>query len=409
MPLSIEDEILVLCARTALNPSDITQLQKLIDQDAFSVEKLLERALYHRVSAYLHKHLVNAPELQECIDAKLRSELQDRIAVTLQEERLKQWAIDQIWLKSNELGLQPIALKGMALTDVVYPSGWIREYRDLDFLICEDEIHVFHGLLIDLGFQQGRFIPEYNLVIPVSSDELMLHSKNGRPHDLWPYYLPVPEMPGYALAVEAHVSLFDEKACFNVPFSKLNKDCFTVEKKEQKRSYLSFHDLLISLFSNVFNDYSSIEYMKVGCDLRLRSYADIRELVVNHKDRVDWSKFVQRVRECKLEFVVYQMSYFIEELYKETILPPEANGFYLSQEFKNQRLAIHDMRILSKPIAIGYWESDFQSVFSDENRYEYAVNCLFLNCINTYHSPVRKLKQDGVFPQFVVNNVECTE
>ena len=402
MPLTIEDEILVLCARTEIDQVAQTRLTELVCQGEVDWERLASRALLHRVNACLYRHLVEEPKVSVDLPDQFKVELARRVAIVRQENELKRWAAKLLWEASDERGIAPIALKGLDLVHSIYPPSWLRSYRDLDFLLVDEEVETFRDILEGLGFQRGRWIAEHNLVVPITPEEDEARAKSGRPHSDFPYFLPTPELPGYSIAVELHYSICDEIRFHQIPTEELASACQREVIDGVSQYYLTPCDLLVTLYVFVFNDYSSIEIMKSGEDFFLRSFADLREILVWHSDSIDWGRFLDSVRSWHLEYPVYQMNYFVEELYGEQMLPEMVRNEITLPGFVDKRLAIHDTRCMPIDPAekvIGYWETDFRSVFSREDRYYYSLERLFFNCINTYYHPIRKRKQEGNFPR----------
>jgi len=157
LPLTPEDRILLLCCRERL---DATCQQFL--RDALRAgpdgQRLLARAIYHRLPGLLRYHLEQSGALDD-LPAEVRQSLADEIkTLYLVQQQQKQGlflCLERLQARSVDVML----LKGPLLQDL-YPPGVGRASHDLDLLIREEHLHETMSVLREVGYELETRIPD---------------------------------------------------------------------------------------------------------------------------------------------------------------------------------------------------------------------------------------------------------
>jgi hypothetical protein len=403
MPLTLEDEVLVLCARQEMDGRGIRRLREIASEPGFDWKHLLERSLTHRVGPAVAARISVDEALRSCVPAPVLAEFAHRRGVTRKENILKDAAAIEIAAACTAQGLRPISLKGLSLRTGLYPESWEREGRDLDFLLDRGEMNAFCEVLRELGFEQGLYSAGEHRVVPVVPEQNRLYEEaKGAPCHVWPFFRCAEDLPGYAVAVEPHRSLVPSHYLYTMPTEDIVARAVPRELGGQRLwNPCREHDVLI-LMIKAFADVTMLEAMKAGFDMRLRSFADIREYWSS--GLVDPLAVRDMVRAYGLELPVHYMLRLVEEVYGEPFLSTEVRSLFVSKEWEGSEYWMMDQYNFPGPRPFGIWDMDLAGVFSCRERYARAVDKLFCNSVNRHFSPVRTLRQSGRFLQLV-----CTE
>ena len=391
--MSNEHLLLIECCKQVFLGGRSEFIKKLIT-DGINYNYLLQLSLVNRVSPTVYEVLINKNQLSSYFPRDFISELQKRFYITQEENRIKQTALFEILEESNRRKLKPVGIKGASIIYSTYRKfSILRESRDLDILLLEDDIRPFCAMLSEMGYIQGNFSSVDNKITAVTNDRLA-DFEIQRPNHTWPFYK-YTNLTGYALAVEPHRSIIYGNKKYQISTEEIVKSSTSYEINGNK-IYIPqlVHELLI-LCLVAFSDYSSFENMKVKADIRLRTYCDILNLSMRLSNENLWDDFYICFMETNNQFPVYQILSFCEELFDISLVPDD---YFSEIKYLNDRkYSIHNMADFSSDMPIGYWNKNFKEIFSDDNRYYHALDIMFCNCINTHTSCVRNLKQKGKF------------
>ncbi|MBN2303397.1 MAG: nucleotidyltransferase family protein [Anaerolineae bacterium] len=145
-----EIDLLLLCARSRLTPAQIAQLQTLAKHE-IDWAYVVDLANRHEITPLLYHSLqTGCPELvpPDCLDA-LRASYQ---AITRHNLVLAGRLIGLMQLFA-EHDIQAVPLKGPLLAGIAYGDITLRQFSDLDILVCCDDILRARDLLLDQGYR----------------------------------------------------------------------------------------------------------------------------------------------------------------------------------------------------------------------------------------------------------------
>jgi len=153
--LNTEYKILILCARTQLNPEIKFKLTKLIDND-IDWDYLIQRSLEHKLTPLLFWNLNSFCEdsVPEEVLFRLKGIFQENVRnnLLLLGELLKILKI----LKSIEI--ISIPYKGPSLAILAYDNLAFRMFDDLDIFVFKNDVSKVRDILISKGY-----LPEFDL------------------------------------------------------------------------------------------------------------------------------------------------------------------------------------------------------------------------------------------------------
>ena len=139
-----ELRLLLLCARTRIGPEEARQIGDLLEEDIDWTD-LIRCALHHHVTPLL------ARALADTCPGAVPAELREALSVHCEQARQhNEWLAEELLaiLQSlGERGIVAVPFKGPMLAEQVYGDVGLRSFRDLDFLIQEEELPVALDLL----------------------------------------------------------------------------------------------------------------------------------------------------------------------------------------------------------------------------------------------------------------------
>lgn len=150
-----EDKILLLCARTKLNPEIKSKLIKLVYED-IDWDFLIQRSSEHKLTPLLYRNLdsLGVNSVPEEVMFRLNEIFQENVMNNLQlfGKLLKILKV----LKSNDIIAIPY--KGPSLAILAYDNLAFRMFNDLDIFIFKNDISKVREILISKGY-----VPEFEL------------------------------------------------------------------------------------------------------------------------------------------------------------------------------------------------------------------------------------------------------
>ncbi|MFQ6026180.1 MAG: nucleotidyltransferase family protein [Dehalococcoidia bacterium] len=149
--LSIEEDLILLCARLQLSADQLAQLKRLVQDDTLSWPIVMEKSSGQRLNGFLFHHLQDA-EIADAIPPWVMQSLQrDYLQNGFKNQRLKSELTKALQVIQQE-NIPVIALKGAALVETVYPNEFLRPMSDNDLLVPEDMAEFTQAKVCELGY-----------------------------------------------------------------------------------------------------------------------------------------------------------------------------------------------------------------------------------------------------------------
>lgn len=149
--ISIEDRLLLLCARLELSSIDRIELQHVLSHKSLSWDKALNKARLQYLVAFLFHHL-NQPEFKPYVPHWAMENLKQAYFRNGLRNRLLQTELCNVLETLQVEGIPVIALKGAALLETVYPNIQLRPMADIDLLVPEELADVTQAKVSELGY-----------------------------------------------------------------------------------------------------------------------------------------------------------------------------------------------------------------------------------------------------------------
>ncbi len=251
-------------------------------------------------------------------------------------------------------------LKGNLLASIVYPSIETRIFNDLDMLMTLEDVVPVVKALEHLGYIQGNYQEEKDIIVEVSRKEKVLHQM--ATHEIH-QFLKLSDNK-FAKVVEVDVN-HDILWKGNCPYKVATRDligrAIPVEINTVKGYMLDYIDNIIQLCCHLYKEACLMIWIASLKDLKIYKFADLHMYIRKFSECIDWALLIERVREYGLEKIVYYNFYYIELMFGE-IVP----------QFVKDQIRPFDLSYLDE-YAIenkepSKWEFDFFSRLFDVNR-----------------------------------------
>lgn len=148
---SIEEQLIILCARLEMSGSQEIALDRLIRDKGLSWQKVLRKADWYRISAFLLYHLRRL-DCGNTIPTWVMEDLKKLYFRNGYLNLRRRAELRQVLLALAEDDIPAIALKGAALLETVYPNGCLRPMSDVDLLVPEENADAVQSRLMEFGY-----------------------------------------------------------------------------------------------------------------------------------------------------------------------------------------------------------------------------------------------------------------
>ncbi len=252
---SIEEQLLLCCARTQVN-DDITAQIGLLIQQEINWEQLIELANYHHVIPLLCRNLQQIGG--DLLPIDIRTELRElnqanaAFAMALTSKMLNLLA------EFAAADIPVIPYKGSVLAAAVYGDMCLRQFSDIDLLVAPQDVAKSESLLNFQGYQLNQRYP-WELTF--------IHFDTG-------------------VAIDLHQGMAQYYYPFRLNFKDCIERCQSVDLLGKKVKNFSVEDILLVLSIQIAKDVYSQTCV-------LAKICDIAELVDRHLE-IEWKLAIDR-------------------------------------------------------------------------------------------------------------------
>lgn len=162
-----------------------------------------------------------------------------------------------------EAGIEYTALKGIALSELVYPQPAFRPMSDIDLLVHGDQLAFIRQNMLDRGAKEAYPIETHN-------SEL--------------FFQHIPPLILKKVAFEFHYHLFPESYRMNFPASELWEHSIPVSLYSQVCRILDYEYFLYHLCAHLQKELAFES-------IRLIWILDIHLFITKYSSKLDWNKF----------------------------------------------------------------------------------------------------------------------
>jgi hypothetical protein len=294
--LSSEEKLLLACARTHMDDGHKSMVQEILNNNNLDWNYIKENALKQRIAPLLYYNLKKLDN----------QKVPDKVVENLEKiyNKIFEWnshhleEFERVAIALKESGIEIIVLKGAVLSKLVYPDVGLRPFRDIDFLIREEDLSKVKKVLTHLDYvehlwtgekEEERFEYEVGYVNSKKRSYLDIHWDIKSPYA--PYKTNVDNL--WKTAGKA----------------KIGASQVLTLSPEDNLHFLALH----------FVKHSKL----MATDpVILRFFCDILEIIRVYEHDIDWDYIVKNAKKYGIKTPTYFSLYYTQELL-EAPIPPD--------------------------------------------------------------------------------------
>ncbi len=302
-------EILILCTTTRMTSGNKERLSGLL-AGKVDWEYLMSLVEFHNIAPLVY-HNITENNLGDRVDKSCLERLQATYNDTLYRNVVFSSELARILSAFNRQDIPVIALKGLALAEMLYGNMVLRTMSDIDILVSADDLPRAGALLKEMGCEQS------------ASPDRTSHPFHGAP------YIKKGKAP---FSIELHWNLEDERL-ISVPVARIWERSRTLKLQWGEPRVLSLEDTLIFSAIQLYKEFD-----------RLKILGDIAVLIKKYEGDLDWRYIMDAARSWGTGTIIYYSLRRAKDLLEAPVPPgileelkPEAwrrwaIGFFSSHE-----------------------------------------------------------------------------
>ncbi|MFE9279619.1 nucleotidyltransferase family protein [Paenibacillus glucanolyticus] len=313
-----EKRLLLILSKPTLTDKDIEQASFLFANGQICWDTLFSLSIHHKTIVTVYKNLRK-------MGVRYDNKWGHFIGVYAGGNSLRnQFLYDCVTPAMNglfEAGIIAVPLKGAYLNHKVYESYDIRQCGDFDVLVKEEDITSVIRVLEQHGFIQSKARDLNGDLIPASRQLKAYHRLYT--HELVPFMKRVDNPLLNYIEIDVHFDIFSrsQNHIVSLPQHELFRTAtpFKINRERLLCHELSVELNLIQISSHIYRDNTILQNILQKKDHILRDYIDLRELIVKHKDSIEWGSLCRISTEYGVNNILYYTFYYLEQLYGELI------------------------------------------------------------------------------------------
>lgn len=303
--LSVEKKIVILGSR--ISNLDKERLSALVAGEP-NWEKVTEYAMRNKVLYVLCENLIRC-QLEQYIPNHLKKLVETAKKGNVVSNNIKLLEVERVSKVMERSGVKIVPVKGAYLIDNIYADRSIRTSNDVDALISKKDISQIDKIMKDLGYTTEMYDKKTNQLVQRSAAQKMLYKT--KMYNLLPYRKCVED------SIE-EVIIFDYS--HSLDFSL---DTRPVEEMINNSFYtgktwcLLPEHFFVHMCCHHYREASHTEWIRLGKDLNLIKFCDVREFVLQKMNRESMENAIKFVKNYNLEKALYFTLYFLRVIYND--------------------------------------------------------------------------------------------
>ncbi|HEX6729321.1 MAG TPA: nucleotidyltransferase family protein, partial [Pyrinomonadaceae bacterium] len=289
----LENEVLLLCARTAATETIVQRLRSLATP-SIDWDYLFKLARRHSVVPLVYTQL--REHASDLVPSKHLIRFKENYQENVARNLVLTAELVRVLTSLSGAGVEAVPFKGPVLALFAYDHLALRRFVDLDIIVRKEDVFKAKDVLLDLGYAVSGAL---------SSDQeaLLLRTQHSVQF----------ELEGRRILTELHTEVASHLFASSVSANDLWSQLITLRLNDREVRSLSAEDLLFSL--SVHGSRHLWE--------RLSWICDIAELISRHD--VDWTSLMSRAARTDCERMFY-LGPFVAQALLETDLPREVRS-----------------------------------------------------------------------------------
>ncbi|MHB8062506.1 MAG: nucleotidyltransferase domain-containing protein [Ruminiclostridium sp.] len=356
--LTIELQLILMTA-VEVEESQGERLKEIVEDNNLSWAEVIYQAVTHRTLNMLYYNLKKYHLFGMC-EPEFKRLCESQWSVYGERNRFYLDRLSEIMKEFEKAKLVVPILKGNLLASVVYPEIEARVFNDLDLIMKLEDVNVLTKELEGLGYIQGEYDEEKQVIAPSSRKVKLLQQMNS--HEIQEFLKASDNKFAKIIEVDVNHDILWKGNCpYKVDTRDLIGRAIPIEFNGIKGYMLDYIDNIIQLSCHLYKEATLMIYIDGIKDLKIYKFADLYMYIDKFFDEIDWNLLIERVKGYNLEKVVYYNFHYIELMFGQIIpsfvtdsLRPEDLTYLDAYAIENQEPSL--------------WQFDFFTRLFDVNR-----------------------------------------
>jgi len=355
--ISIERQLVLLTAVEMEDSQEETLKQMLSEKIEWA--EVIYQMITHR-TLNMFRYNLKKFNLYGNLEKELQRLMDTQWAVFGERNNCYLQKLQEILREFEKRNLIVPILKGNLLATIVYPEIETRIFNDLDMLMKLEDVTPVVEALESLGYIQGNYDEEKDVIVEVSRREKVLHQM--ATHEIH-QFLGLSDNK-FARLVEVDVNhdiLWKGNCPYKVQTKDLIQRAIPVDIHGTKGYMLDYIDNIIQLSCHLYKEACLMIWIASLKDLKIYKFADLFMYIRKFNDKIDWNLLVSRVKEYNLDRIIYYNFHYIELMFGEIV--PQ----FVKDSLKPEDLSYLDEYAIENKEP-SKWQFDFFTRLFDVNR-----------------------------------------
>lgn len=297
----------VIIEACRLTSVDGEKLKKMIDDD-FDWEKMIEYAIRNK-ALYLVVENLKKYNCLEGMPRSLQVLIIDALRCNKLRNKVKFLELQKVCTTLEKQGIVIAPVKGAYMIENVYRNQALRMTNDIDALIEKKDIPIINQIMHDLGYSNKKYDENTNSFIERTREQYMLYKT--KMYNLLPYIRVVDEPIDMQVIFD-----FSHALDFSLSAAPIHEMLEMSKWDGRTRKLLPEH-YFIHMCCHHYREASHVEWLRIGQDLNLIKFCDVRELILNKLSDVQMQNAIDFAHKHKLQKAVYFVLYFLSIIYND--------------------------------------------------------------------------------------------
>lgn len=304
--LNSEQRLVVLASRSkdSIDVNEITNVLK----SSLNWEQVLFYASKNKVLSLIYEN-ISGLGFKKYIPKYYQALIEDSCYCNEIRNTEKLEELQKILQAMNDANIDIVPVKGGYLIDNVYKNRRVRATNDIDALIRRKDVKQIDAVMKSLGYVSGELdIDKHEIIQPNQTKKVLYRTKM---YNLLPYIKFGQSTPNCYIMFDFSFAL-DFSLDFAPVEDMINSSVIVGGNKQLLPEHFFVH-----MCCHHYREASHTEWIRIGKDLNLIKFCDVREFVLQKMNKELLLKAIAFGEKYNLQKAIYFTLFFLKEIYND--------------------------------------------------------------------------------------------
>ena len=268
--------------------------------------KVVEYALRNKVLYLIIKNLKRYG-CYDFVPEYLKILIDDSVRCNIIRNNLKFSELQNLCSIMEDRGVVIVPVKGAYMIDHVYKDRSARATNDMDALILKKDIPQVNKIMRELDYTTDKYDKETNKLVKRTTAQHMLYKT--KMYNLLPYVKLISDPIDMQMIFD-----FSHALDFSLDAKPVQEMIESSYLDGKIRKLLPEH-FFVHMCCHHYREASHVEWLRIGQDLNLIKFCDIREFIINELTDTQMEKAISFSKKHNVEKAVYFVLHFLNIIY----------------------------------------------------------------------------------------------